>query len=71
MVGGFAVAALYPGALAAGALLTLMAATFSPLCVWVAIKGGISPWRFPASWLFALIALVAYFGEAGFVIREI
>lgn len=71
MAGGFGVAARYPGALAAGALLTLMAATFSPLCIWVALKGGISPWRFPASWLFALIALVAYLGQIQFTIREV
>jgi hypothetical protein len=71
MSAGFAFAASRPDATDVAALLTLMAATFSPLCIWVAIKGGISPWRFPASWLFALIALVAFFGEARFSIREI
>ncbi len=71
MTAGFGVATYYPGALAAGVLLTLMAATFSPLCIWVALKGGISPWRFPASWLFALIALAAFLGEARLTLREV
>ena len=71
MSGGFAFAASRPDANDVAALLTLMAATFSPLCIWVALKGGISPWRFPASWLFALIALVAFLGEGRFAIREI
>ena len=71
MAGGYAFAASRPDAADVAALLTLMAATFSPLCIWVAVKGGISPWRFPASWLFALIALVAFFGEARFAIREV
>jgi hypothetical protein len=62
MAGGFAVAAVHPGAFAAAALLTLMAATFSPLCIWIALKGGIAPWRFPASWLFGLIVIAALWG---------
>lgn len=62
MAGGFAVAARYPDAFAAAVLLTLMAATFSPLCVWVALKGGIAPWRFPASWLFLLIVVAGLWG---------
>lgn len=62
MAGGFGVAALYPDALPAAVLLLLMAAAFSPLCVWVALKGGIAPWRFPASWLFALIVIAALWG---------
>ncbi|MDP2764230.1 MAG: hypothetical protein Q8O54_05270 [Brevundimonas sp.] len=62
MAGGFAVAALYPEAFPAAVLLMLMAATFSPLCIWVALKGGIAPWRFPASWLFLLIVLAGLWG---------
>lgn len=62
MAGGYAVAAVAPGAVAAAVLLTLMAAAFSPLCIWVALKGGIAPWRFPASWLFALIVIAALWG---------
>ena len=62
MAGGFAVATVYPPALAAAVLLMLMAATFSPLCIWVALKGGVAPWRFPASWLFALIVAASLWG---------
>lgn len=62
MAGGFAVGALYPGAFPAAVLLMLMAASFSPLCIWAALKGGIAPWRFPASWLFALIVIAALWG---------
>jgi hypothetical protein len=40
----------------------LMAAAFSPLCIWVALKGGIAPWRFPASWLFLLILAAGLWG---------
>jgi len=65
MAGGFAVAAVVPGALAAAVLLTLMATTFSPLCIWVALKGDVAPWRFPASWLFALIVVAALWGIFG------
>ena len=62
MAGGFGVAALHPGAFAAAALLTIMAAAFSPLCMWVALKGGVRPWRFPASWLFLLILAAGLWG---------
>lgn len=65
MAGGFAWAAFEPMAIAAAMILTLMAAVFSPLCVWVALKGGIAPWRFPASWLFALIVAAALWGCFG------
>jgi len=71
MAAGFGWAATSPDHFDVAVLLMLMAAAFSPLCIWVALKGGIAPWRFPASWLFALIALVAFFGEARFSIREI
>ena len=56
MAGGFAWAAVDAAAWPAAAILTVMAAAFSPLCAWVAIRGGIAPRRFPATWLFLLIA---------------
>lgn len=62
MTGGFWVAALSPDAFDVAVLLTLMAAVFSPLCIWVALKGGIAPWRFPASWLFLLILAAGLWG---------
>jgi len=62
MTGGFAWAAVTPEAWPVAVLLTLMAATFSPLCVWVAMKGGIAPWRFPASWLFLMILVAGLWG---------
>ena len=64
MAAGYAWAAVAPAAWPAALILTVMAALFSPLCVWVAMKGGIQPWRFPASWLFALIVIAAIFGLA-------
>lgn len=65
MTAGFAWAATHPDALDVALLLTVMAALFSPLCIWVAAKGGIAPWRFPASWLFALIVVAALWGCVG------
>lgn len=64
MSAGFGWAAAHPDAHDVAALLTVMAAIFSPLCVWVAIKGGIAPWRFPASWLFALVTAAGLWGFA-------
>jgi hypothetical protein len=61
MAAGFVWAALLPDAIEIAFLLTAMAAVFSALCVWVAIKGGIAPWRFPAAWLFLIIAVVGGF----------
>lgn len=55
MAVGFAWAAFVPKAVEAALLCMVLAAVFSPLCVWVTLKGGIKPWRFPASWLFLLI----------------
>lgn len=55
MAAGFAWAAFVPTARDVAGLLVVLAALFSPLCIWVALKGGIQPWRFPASWLFLLI----------------
>lgn len=62
MTAGYAWAALRPGAVEAALILTVMAALCSPLCVWVAMKGGIAPWRFPASWLFALVVAASLWG---------
>lgn len=62
MAAGYAWAAAAPAAWPAALILTIMAALFSPLCVWVTVKGGIKPWRFPASWLFALIVASALLG---------
>lgn len=62
MAVGFGWAAVSPDAWAAAVILTVMAATFSPLCVWVALKGRIAPWRFPASWLFLLIVAAGLWG---------
>ena len=62
MAGGFGWAASAPEAFDVAVLLMLMAAAFSPLCIWVAIKGGIAPWRFPASWLFLLILAAGLWG---------
>jgi hypothetical protein len=63
MAAGFGWAAASYEAWPAAAILTIMAALFSPLCVWVAMKGRIAPWRFPASWLFVLIVLAALWGS--------
>ncbi|HKY58916.1 MAG TPA: hypothetical protein VJL80_12825 [Aeromicrobium sp.] len=73
MAGGFAWAAYHPDASDIAVLLMLMAAAFSPLCIWVAVKGGIAPWRFPASWLFALIVAAALWGcfDTGLVSVEV
>ncbi len=62
MTAGFAWAATSPDHFDVAVLLMGMAAVFSPLCVWVALKGGIAPWRFPASWLFLLILAAGLWG---------
>lgn len=62
MAAGFGWAATSPDHFDVAVLLMLMAATFSPLCIWVALKGGIAPWRFPASWLFLLILAAGLWG---------
>jgi hypothetical protein len=62
---GYGVAAVLPDSLDVAILLTAIAAVLSPLSVWVALKGGIAPWRFPSSWLFALIVLAALWGCFG------
>jgi len=62
MTAGYGVASFLTGTLDVALLLTVIAAILSPLSVWVALKGGIAPWRFPSSWLFALIVLAALWG---------
>jgi len=62
MTAGFGWAALVREAADVGFLLTAMASVFSPLCVVVALRGGIKPWRFPAASLFLIIALCGAFG---------
>lgn len=58
----FGFAGFDPSARGFGALFTVMAAAFSVLCVVVAIKGGVRPWRFPATSLFAAIAAAGLWG---------
>lgn len=65
MAAGFAWTAIAPEAWPAALILTVMATLFSPLCVWVAMKGGIAPHRFPASWLFVLIVGASAWGFFG------
>ena len=62
MAAGFGWAAVHRDAFDVAVLLMLMAAVFSPLCIWVALKGDIAPWRFPASWLFLLILAAGLWG---------
>ena len=62
MAAGFGWAATSPDHFDVAVLLMLMAAVFSPLCIGVAFKGGIAPWRFPASWLFLLILAAGLWG---------
>jgi hypothetical protein len=64
MTAGYGWAAMRASAIEVTAPLTVLAAILSPLSVWVALKGGIAPWRFPSSWLFALIVLAAFWGGA-------
>ena len=68
MAAGFAWAAGQPTAADLATMLTAMSVVFSPLCAWVALKGRIAPWRFPATTLFLLVAvagLVGLFGPQG------
>ena len=66
MAGGFAWAAVRQDGADVAALLMVLAGACSPLCVWVAMRGGIAPWRFPASWLFLIIIAA---GTGGFLLR--
>jgi hypothetical protein len=62
MTAMFAYAACEPGARAFGLLFTAMAAASSALCIGVAIKGGVRPYRFPATSLFAAVAAAGLWG---------
>jgi hypothetical protein len=46
-------------------LIVILDFLFAFLCVAVAIRGGVSPWRFPASWLFLVVALSGLWGLLG------
>ena len=62
MAAMFAYSALEPAARGFGVLFTVMALAFSLLCIAVAIKGGVQPRRFPATTLFAAVALAGLCG---------
>lgn len=62
MAAGFFWAARSRDAAEVGLLLTAMAAVFSPLCVGIALKGGIAPWRFPAASLFLAMMFAGVWG---------
>ena len=62
MAGVFAFAAASGDGRNLALVFTMLAALFSALCVSVAITGGIAPYRFPATSLFAAIALVGGWG---------
>lgn len=62
MTAMFAYSALEPSARGFGVLFTVMAAAFSLLCIAVAIKGGVRPWRFPPTGLFAAVATAGIWG---------
>ena len=62
MAAMFGYAAFAPEARPFGALFTVLAAVFSVLCIGVAIKGGVAPWRFPATSLFAVVAFAGLWG---------
>ncbi|QWG23577.1 hypothetical protein KMZ93_01075 [Bradyrhizobium sediminis] len=62
MTAMFAYSALEPAARGFGVLFTALAASFSLLCIAVAIKGGVRPWRFPATGLFAAVAAAGIWG---------
>ena len=58
----FAYSAREPTARGFAVLFTAMALGFSLLCIAVAIKGGVQPWRFPATSLFAAVAAAGIWG---------
>ncbi|MGF1548971.1 MAG: hypothetical protein ACFBQW_00290 [Sphingomonadaceae bacterium] len=65
MAGVYAAAAFGAMSADAAVLMTVLAASFSVLCVAVALKGRVRPWRFPASYLFALVAAAGIWGLLG------
>lgn len=62
MAAMFGYSALEPTGRGFAVLFTVMASAFSLLCIGVAIKGGVRPWRFPATSLFASIAAAGLWG---------
>ena len=62
MAAMFAYAAREPAGRGFGVLFTVMAAAFSVLCIAVAMKGGVRPWRFPPTSLFAAVTAAGLWG---------
>ncbi|MFZ5617974.1 MAG: hypothetical protein ACOZAA_11730 [Pseudomonadota bacterium] len=62
MCGAFAYAATRPGAADLAAAVTVLAFSFSGLSVGTALKGGINPFRFPSTTLFAVTAALGFAG---------
>jgi hypothetical protein len=58
MGGGYAYVALYPERPELVVFLTILTGSFSVLSAFVAIKGGINPFRFPSTSLFAILCLL-------------
>ena len=64
MAGTFAYAAWRPDGLPLGVLFTGLAAAYSLLCIAVALKGGVPPYRLPPASLFVAIAAAGAWGCA-------
>lgn len=64
MAAMFAYSAFEPTARGFAVLFTAMASAFSLLCIAVAVKGGVRPWRFPATSLFAAVTAAGLWGLA-------
>ena len=64
MAGGFAWAAIQPDAWPAALILMVVSVAFSGVTVFVTLKAGIRPWRFPSSYLFLIILACGLFGLA-------
>src|SRR4029453_8923932 len=62
MAAMFAWSAVEPTARGFGGLFPTMAAAFSVLCIAVALKGGVRPYRFPPTGLFAAGAAAGLWG---------
>ena len=62
MTGGFAWAAVSEAARELALVFTAMAAAFSVLSAWAAIRGRIAPYRFPSTTLFAVMAVAGLAG---------
>lgn len=66
MSAGFAMAATSREAADVGFLLTTMALVFALLCINVALRGGIKPWRLPATSLFLVMTIAGFWGLDGY-----